>query len=83
MYLVLEEPLPVFGSEAVFVDGEPVGQTTSGNYGYTIGQSLVLGYVPAELAAADTFEVECFGKRTRASRLSRAAYNPTRRRILQ
>lgn len=83
VYLGLEEPLPVFGSEAIFVDGEPVGQTTSGNYGYTIGQSLVLGYVPTELAAADTFEVECFGKRTRASRLSQAAYDPARHRILR
>ena len=82
VYLGLEEPLPVFGGEAIFVDGEAVGQTTSGNFGYTVGQSLVLGYVPAEQATADTFEVESFGTRTPAVRIRRTAYDPDRAKIL-
>ena len=45
--LGLEDPLPVFGREAIFVGGEAVGQTTSGNVGYSVGKNLVLGYVPA------------------------------------
>ena len=64
VYLGLEQPLPVFGNEAIFVDGEAVGQTTSGNYGYSVGKSLVLGYVPADRTTAEAFEVESFGKRT-------------------
>ena len=82
VYLGLEEPLPVFGTEAIFVDGEAVGQTTSGNFGYTVNRSLVLGYVPAEKATANTFEVESFGRRTPAERLTRAAYDPDRSKIL-
>ena len=82
VYLGLEEPLVVFGSEAIFVDGRAVGQTTSGNYGYTVGRSLVLGYIPTEMATADTFEVESFGRRTPASLIIRAAYDPSRSRIL-
>lgn len=81
VYLGLEEPLPVFGGEAIFVDGEAVGQTTSGNFGYTVGKSLVL-YIPAEKAAADTFEVESFGSRTPAARIPRAADDPDRTKIL-
>ena len=82
VYLGLEEPLPVFGTEAIFVDGEAVGQTTSGNFGYTVDRSLVLGYVPAEKATANNFEVESFGIRTPAERLTRAAYDPHRSKIL-
>ena len=82
VYLGLKEPLPVFGTEAIFVDGEAVGQTTSGNFGYTVNKSLVLGYVPAEKATADTFEVESFGRRTRAEFIRRAAYDPDRIKIL-
>ncbi|MCP3854191.1 MAG: hypothetical protein GY745_10465 [Actinomycetia bacterium] len=81
--LSLDEPLPVFGSEAILVDGHAVGQTTSGSFGYTVGRSLVLGYVPADLATMDRFEVEAFGERTGATRIRGAAYDPSRSRILQ
>ena len=83
VYLGLDDPLPVFGGEAILVDGEAVGQSTSGNIGYAVGQSLVLGYVPAELATADNFEVESFGTRTKATRLARAAYDPERANVLR
>jgi 4-methylaminobutanoate oxidase (formaldehyde-forming) len=83
VYLGLETPLPVFGGEAIFVAGESVGQTTSGNFGYTVDRSLVLGYVPAEMATADGFEIESFAQRAPASVLARAAYDPDRTRILR
>ena len=83
VYLGLDDPLPVFGGEAIFVDGEPAGQTTSGNFGYTVGKSLVLGYVPSEMATADTFAVESFGTRTPAARIRGAAYDPERANILR
>ena len=83
VYLGLEEPLHVFGGEAIFVEGEAVGQTTSGNFGYTVGKSLVLGYVPAEMATTDSFEVESFGTRTAATRIRGAAYDPERANILR
>ncbi|MCP3973798.1 MAG: FAD-dependent oxidoreductase [bacterium] len=82
VYLGLEEPIAVFGGEAIFVDGEAVGQTTSGNFGYTVGHSLALGYVPSATATADSFEVESFGRRTPATRITRAAYDPNRNNIL-
>jgi 4-methylaminobutanoate oxidase (formaldehyde-forming) len=80
--LALDDPLAVFGGEAILVDGAPVGQTTSGNFGYSVGKSLVLGYLPRELAAGNAFEVEAFGRRTGAVRIDGAAYDPERRKIL-
>ncbi|MCH8168245.1 MAG: FAD-dependent oxidoreductase [Proteobacteria bacterium] len=80
--LALDEPLAVFGGEAILVDGMAVGQTTSGNFGYTVGKSLVLGYLPADLAARNAFEVEAFGRRSGAVRVVGAAYDPERRKIL-
>jgi 4-methylaminobutanoate oxidase (formaldehyde-forming) len=80
--LALDEPLAVHGGEAIIVDGRVVGRATSGNTGYTVGKSLVLGYLPAELLSADHFEVEAFGRRAAATLIKGAAYDPERRKIL-
>ncbi len=80
--LALEKPLHVFGGEAILSCGTPAGQTTSGNFGYSVGKSLVLGYVPNAAIIADDFEVEAFGQRSRATLIPSAAYDPTRAKIL-
>jgi glycine cleavage system aminomethyltransferase T len=41
------------GDEPVWHDGRVVGWITSGAFCHHVGKSLALGYVPAELAAAD------------------------------
>jgi 4-methylaminobutanoate oxidase (formaldehyde-forming) len=80
--LVLNDPLPVFGGEAIFADGRVVAQTTSGNFGYSIEKSLVLGYLPVELLKSGDFEIEAFGQRSSASLIKGAAYDPDRAKIL-
>ena len=88
--LALEEPLAVFGGEAIFVDGAVAAQATSGNFGYSIGKSLVLGYLPTALLprqdcpgdAQREFAVEAFGQRSSAALLTGAAYDPGRQKIL-
>jgi glycine cleavage system aminomethyltransferase T len=57
-------------------------RTPVGSSAYTVDKSLVLGYVAAERAAADTFEVESFGTRSPAVSIQRAAYDPDRTKIL-
>jgi dimethylglycine dehydrogenase len=72
------------GDEPTWHDGKVVGWVTSGAYGHRVGKSLALGYVPAELAAADgaghgagtEFEVEIMGQRRPARRLLVPAYDP-------
>ncbi|HUN76187.1 MAG TPA: FAD-dependent oxidoreductase [Steroidobacteraceae bacterium] len=58
------------GDEPIWHDGRVVGWVTSGGYGHTAQISIALGYIPAELAAADHgFEIEIIGERCAARRL--------------
>lgn len=51
----------------VWNNGEVVGETTSGNWGYRINKSIALGVVKAEFAAPGTeLEVEIYGERRKA-----------------
>jgi len=56
------------GGEPVFLpDGTPVGQVSSGAYGYHVGKSLALGYVKADHAAPGTeLQVAVLGQPHRA-----------------
>jgi len=49
-------------------DGKVVGETTSGNWGYRVGQSIALGMLRADLAVPGTeVEVEIYGDRFKAT----------------
>jgi 4-methylaminobutanoate oxidase (formaldehyde-forming) len=80
--LALDKPLPVFGGEAVFCGGQVVAQTTSGNFGYSIGKSLVLAYLPVDALGQSDFTLEAFGKRSAASIVHGAIYDAERKKIL-
>jgi glycine cleavage system aminomethyltransferase T/glycine/D-amino acid oxidase-like deaminating enzyme len=77
----LETPLPVYGGEAMFANGKAIGMTTSGDFGHSVGRSLVLGYVPAEYFGQNTMEIEAFGRRSLATRVEGCAYDPRNERI--
>jgi glycine cleavage system aminomethyltransferase T/glycine/D-amino acid oxidase-like deaminating enzyme len=79
---LLEEPAAVYGGEAIWLGPTLLGVTTSGGYGHTIGKSIVYGYVPAEHAGHETYEIETFGRRVPAVRSPKAPYDPERRKIL-
>ena len=49
-------------------DGQVVGETTSGAWGYRVGHSMALGMLRADLCAPGTeVEVEIFGDRVKAT----------------
>jgi len=49
-------------------DGQVVGETTSGNWGYRVGKSIALGMLRADLAVpGKEIEVEIFGDRFKAT----------------
>ncbi len=51
----------------VWKDGEVVGETTSGNFGYRVNKSIALGVVRTDLTKPGTeLEVEIFGERCKA-----------------
>ena len=65
------------GDEPIWHEGSVVGWVTSGGYGHSVGKSLALGYVPAELAASSgKFEIEIIGDRRPAVRLDAPAFDP-------
>jgi dimethylglycine dehydrogenase len=75
------DPADVIGDEPIWHDGSVVGWVTSGGYGHHVGQSIALGYVPAELASADGpggrgFEIEIIGRRRPARLQPEPLFDP-------
>jgi dimethylglycine dehydrogenase len=65
------------GDEPIWHAGRVVGWVTSGAYGHSVGRSLALGYVPAELAAErDGFGIEILGERRAARREAQPLIDP-------
>ncbi|WP_390914505.1 FAD-dependent oxidoreductase [Pseudosulfitobacter sp. SM2401] len=63
------------GGEPIFKDGKGIGRVTSGAYGYTVGQSLALGYVK-DAKAGDEVDVMVLGKPHKAIILSEPPFDP-------
>jgi dimethylglycine dehydrogenase len=73
----------VVGDEPVWHDGKVIGWVTSGGYAHWADRSVALGYVPAELAAANGgFEIEILGERRRAELQPEPLFDPKRERML-
>ena len=74
--------VPVHGGEAILRAGKPVGLTTSAGYGYTVGKSILCGYLGPEDWDAEKVEIEAFGERHEAASHRKPLYDPGRARIL-
>jgi glycine cleavage system aminomethyltransferase T len=63
--LTLDDPAIVVMGKEPILDGDRVlGHVTSANYGYTVGQSIAYGYLPADHAVEGTkVELYFFGQR--------------------
>ena len=86
---VLDDPEPMlWGSEPIYRDGQPVGYTTSGSYGHTVGGAIAMGYVTnpagvnADFIKSGRFEINVSGERFAARAYLRPPYDPERKRIL-
>lgn len=66
------------GGEPIFLpDGSAVGQVTSGAYGYSVGQSLALGFVRADAATpGQRFSISVLGRPHEAILLDRPPFDP-------
>ena len=66
------------GGEPIFLpDGTPIGQVTSGAYGYSVGKSLALGYVKTgSVKPGDTVDIAVLGQSHRATLLGAAPFDP-------
>jgi glycine cleavage system T protein len=62
-----EAYVPVYGGEAVYLDGKVVSRIRSGGYGYSIQRNIAYAYLPVEQAKLGTpVEIEVFDKRVPA-----------------
>ncbi len=78
----LDGDAPVRSGACIQRGGKVLGVTISGGYGYSIGKPIAYGYVPAEESGHDDYEIEVHGEVYPAKRLTRAAWDPERKRIL-
>jgi dimethylglycine dehydrogenase len=65
------------GDEPIWHDGRVIGWVTSGAFGHRVGESLALGYIPAELKQQSNFEIELLGERRAALKIEASAYDPS------
>src|SRR2546427_2977110 len=86
---VLEDAEPIlWGGELIHRDGKPVGYTTSGSYGHTVGGAIAMGYVnhstevTTEFIHSGRYEINVCGCRCSARIHLQAPYDPARQRIL-
>jgi glycine cleavage system aminomethyltransferase T len=81
--LLLSDPSVVLVGKEPILDPSGhsvIGYVSSANFGYTIGQSIALGYLPVELAEPGSLvEVEYFGVRTGATVVEEPLYDPRRK----
>ncbi len=68
------------GGEPIFRNGEGIGRVTSGAYGYTVEQSLALGFV-RDVAAGDTVQVMVLGRPHDAVVLAEPPFDPSGQRL--
>jgi glycine cleavage system T protein len=76
--MTLDVPNAVTMGKEPILDGEQVlGYVTSANYGYTLGQGIVYGYLPLEYTAEGTsVAVEYFGQPYPATVTREPVYDP-------
>jgi glycine cleavage system aminomethyltransferase T/glycine/D-amino acid oxidase-like deaminating enzyme len=58
---------PVYGGEAVRIDGQVVGRLRSAAFGYTLGRTVGTTYLPADVPEGAAIEVDVFADRVTGS----------------
>lgn len=77
----------LLGRETIYRDGEPVGYLSSGGFGYTVNQSIGLGYVghkegvDPEFIRSGSYELEVACERVPANVSLQALYDPAHLRV--
>jgi heterotetrameric sarcosine oxidase gamma subunit len=72
---------PFLGSETVLHDGKPVASLTSAGYGHHLDRTIGFAYLPTEIAKAQDFTIEAFGRGYAASRGPRCLYDAKMERL--
>jgi 4-methylaminobutanoate oxidase (formaldehyde-forming) len=68
---------PIYGGEAVRIDGEVVGRLRSAAFGYTVGRTVGTTYLPADVAEGTEIEIDVFAIRVAGEVASDVLVDPT------
>ena len=68
---------PIYGGEAVRIDGEVVGRLRSAAFGYTVGRTVGTTYLPAAVAEGASIEVDVFADRVAGAVAPDVLHDPT------
>jgi glycine cleavage system aminomethyltransferase T/glycine/D-amino acid oxidase-like deaminating enzyme len=80
--LLVDAPVQLYGGEAIRREGKVLGVTSSAGWGHTIGKAIAFGYVATEESGHAEYEIEAFTRRHTARRITAAAIDPQRKKIL-
>lgn len=70
------------GYEAIYANGDCIGHVTTSNYGYTVGQFIMYGYLPISHAEEGTeLEIEYLNERFPAVVTNEPLYDPKMERL--
>ncbi|KAJ0181071.1 hypothetical protein K1T71_003156 [Dendrolimus kikuchii] len=88
-YFTLDDKVALFGQEAIFRDGEPVGYLRRGDYGHYLDKPIGIGYinnngsvVTKDYMKNGNYEIEVLGKRYNAQLHFKSPFDPTGQRLL-
>jgi 4-methylaminobutanoate oxidase (formaldehyde-forming) len=68
---------PIYGGEAVRIDGEVVGRLRSAAFGYTVGRTIGTTYLPAPVAEGTPIEIDVFADRVAGEVAADVLYDPS------
>lgn len=78
---VTDVDLPVSGGEPILLDGQTVSLATSAGRGYTVGKTILFGYLPINLSNRTSFECQVFGENHPITRVDGQLYDPDNARL--
>ena len=73
---VSDANLPLTGGETILCDEEVVSLATSAGFGYTVGKTILRGYLDAALWDTTDFSLEVFGDRHPITQIDGPVYDP-------
>ncbi|KAL4706840.1 hypothetical protein ACJJTC_010074 [Scirpophaga incertulas] len=88
-FFTLDDKIAIFGQEAVYRDGVPVGYLRRGEYAYYLDKPIGIGYVTNKgdevtksFLSEGKYEIEVMGKKHKATLHLKSPFDPASQRLL-
>ena len=78
---VTDADLPASGGEPILLNGKTVSLATSAGRGYSVGKTILFGYLPSEIVEETNFECVVFGETHAIQRVNGPLYDAENNRL--